>query len=135
MTNESTNQLLGLAFLSWDLFETRPVFVNRAVPNALRQEGKMGLLAGLHAHGVLLAEPKRAADLTQKKKKRKKKVQCKSSAPNPRFQRVYFTTIICSVFAVPGIRNINTVATSESLNHPSNWTLMEAQWPCRNSLN
>lgn len=56
--------------------------MNRAVPNALRQEGQMGLLAGLHAHGVLFAEPRRAADLVQKKK-REKEVQCKSSAPNP----------------------------------------------------
>lgn len=95
----------------------------------------MGLLAGLHAHGVLLAEPRRAADLVQKKKKREEKVQCESSAPNPRFQRVYFTTIICSVFAAPGSRNIDPVATSESLNSLSNWTLMEARRPCRNSLN
>lgn len=91
----------------------------------------MGLLAGLHAHGVLLAEPRRAADLVQKKREKKSK----SSAPNLGFQRVYFTTIICSVFAVPGSRNINTVATSESLNYLSNWTLMEAQQPCRSSLN
>lgn len=47
--------------------------LNRAVPNALRQEGKMGLLVGLYTYKVLLAEPGRAADLEQKKKKKEKK--------------------------------------------------------------
>lgn len=74
MTTESTNQPLGLAFLSWDLFEPRPVYVNR-------QEGKMGLLAGLHAHGVLVAEPRRAADLVQKKKRGKKKSSVNPAPP------------------------------------------------------
>lgn len=49
------------------LFGTWPVHLNRAVPNAFRQEGKMGLLVGLYAYKVLLAEPRRAADLEQKK--------------------------------------------------------------------
>lgn len=80
MTNESTKQPLGLAFLSWDLCETRPVYVNRAVPNALRQEGKMGLLAGLHAHGFCSPNPG-GQQTSCKRRREKKKSSVNPAAP------------------------------------------------------
>lgn len=87
------------------LLETLPVYLNRAVPNALRREGKTGLLVGLYSYKVLLSKPRRAA--------KKKQYIRQNQHPNPRFLRMYFTTIICSVLTVPGSRNINTVVTSE----------------------
>lgn len=67
------------------LFETVPAYLNRAVPNALRQEGKMGLLVGLYAYKVLLSKPRRAADLEQKKKKAVYQTKPASQSDIPKF--------------------------------------------------
>lgn len=83
--------LAGLAFLSLDLVWDEASVLEQSRPKRSQAGGENGAISwSARTQGSVSWSQEGS-----RPRAKKKNVSGKSSPPNPRFQRVYFTTIIC----------------------------------------